>query len=334
MSYEDQVVELLDLADPAREQTTYKTAEGRAFLAAVQTRSHELSRLDASDTLGSRGRRDWRWLAAAAVVAVLATIGVALTVINQEPPVATTPIVEESVPTTEPEAVVEPEPITPSTVAETTPSTEPEADAIGVSGLAIFDGAPAAGDYEALGKSLRVVFASDGQWKDCIRPYCDVHGGIEIQPTQLLSVFGWIEASPAPDLLRTELADTPGLLVGDMTAFEPSHPEATWTGVRFSVDVDPGAGRHPACQVGSGDADFPCVEVPFLSPFFVNEAIDMVPINLYIHGPTEFMVLTKPDGSHYWAAPIWYPYPKGPQGAYEMINERFAELVQTIRFVD
>lgn len=336
MSYEDHVIELLARADPARDEVSYQHMEGAKYLQAVQMKSPEVLETNDPSPLEADDPMSWRWLAAAAILAVLATVSILIATMEETPPVATTPEIEEPepVPTSAPESIEEPMPSTPTTTREPTPSTEADTEAIGVSGLPVFEGQPPAGDYEAIGANLRLVFTSDGDWKDCIRPYCDVHGGVEIQPSGLLSVYGWIQASPSPAGLHSSFSNTPDLLVSEMVPFAPSHPDADWTGNRFTVDLDPSAGRHPACQVEFLSEEFPCVEVPFLSPFFVNDELQLVPINLFIHGPTEVMVLTKPDGTSYWAAPIWYPYPQAPEGEYEAINQAFSELVQTIRFVD
>jgi hypothetical protein len=180
---------------------------------------------------------------------------------------------------------------------------------------------------------VRLIFTSDGKWKDCIRHWCDVRGGIEVQPKEPLSVYGWIEPSSSPAELHSSFSEVEGLVVGPMAPFRPDHPEARWSGMRFIVDVEPNAPRHHACAADPLDPDYPCVEVPFLSPFFVNEVDYLAEVDLYVHGPIEVMVLTTPDGSHYWAAPIWFPYPMAPEGAYQLINERFVELVRTIRFL-
>jgi len=336
---EDRVIEILNRSNPVPEEISSDRSATR-YLVELQTRSSEMRTIEKREAESPvpGGPNGWKWLAAAVLIAVLATAGIVLlTTAEDEPTVATTPQVEEDpVPTTR---QVEEDPV-PSTEAvdedePTPPTSAPDAEALGVTGLPIFTGQPSAGDYEAVADDLSIVFTSDGSWKDCVKPTCDNRGGVEMQPQELLSVFGWIEPTPmSTDEFRTMFTATSGLLVGEVESFSPTNADAGWTGSSFVVDVEPTAGRSSTCESGGLDGPpYPCIVVEAFERFWLDRDSGDT-LSFAIHGPTQFHVLTKPDGTNVWAAAIWFPYPQAPEGSYESMNDRFSELVQTIRFID
>lgn len=327
MLTEDRVIEILNRSNPVPEEISSDRSATR-YLVELQTRSSGMQTIEKHETESSMpgGPNGWKWLAAAVLIAVIATAGILLATAEDEPTVATTPQVEEDpVPSTE--AVDENEP--------TPPTSAPDAEVLGVTGLPIFTGHPPAGDYEAVADGLSIVFTSDGSWKDCTKSACDNRGGVEIQPQELLSVFGWIEPTPmSTDEFRTMFTATSGLRVGEIESFSPTNADAGWTGSSFAVDVEPTAGRHSTCESGGLDGPpYPCVVVEALERFWLDPDSGDT-LDFAIHGPTQIHVLTKPDGTNVWAAAIWFPYPQAPEGSYDSMNDRFSELVQTIRFID
>jgi len=324
---EDSVIEILNRSNPVPEEVSSDRSAAR-YLVELQTRSSEMQTIEKRETESSMpgGPNGWKWLAAAVLIAVIATAGILFATAEDEPTVATTPEVKEDpVPSTQ--AVDEDEP--------TPPTSAPDAEVLGVTGLPIFTGQPPAGDYEAVADDLSIVLTSDGSWKDCVKQACDNRRGVEMQPQELLSVYGWIEPTPmSTDEFRTMFTATDGLLVGEFEPLSPTNGDASWTGSSFVVDVEPTAARSSTCESGGLDGPpYPCVVVEPLGRFWLHrESGDT--LHFAIHGPTQFHLLTKPDGTNVWAAAIWFPYPQAPAGSYESMNDRFSELVQTIRFID
>ncbi len=338
MITEERAIQRLERANPRPHSAqTIESLGGAGYLAVIKTRSKEMQTMDIERETDSQKRPPtWGWFAlAAAVIAIIATVGIILAGGEDEAPIATTPQIEEPelVPTTEPVPSTEPE----ATAESTVPTTEPEpGPQLGVTGLPIFTGEPPAGDYEAISDNLHITFTSDGQWRDCVKEWCDWRGGIEFRPSEkLLHAYGWIEPTPhTAGEFRDIFAATPGLVVGPLETLAPASPDAEWTGATFMVDVEPDAGHDTCAPYLPGPVEFPCVAVAELDGLLTEAALPPVAGVWIVHGPTQVHVLTRPDGRNVWASVLWFAFPEAPEGKYEEMNQQMNELVETIKFVD
>lgn len=321
MSYEDRVVELLAWADPAREQPSYRAVEGDAYLTAIQTISIEALAPGMTQGAAPEPGREVKWLAVAMVIAVLTTVGILLFTVGDQPPAATTPSIEElePVPTTDP-------------VPTTTPPTDPEMDSIGTSGRPLFNGQTEPGDYEWAFPALHILMTSDGNWK-CVN-LCNIeeeflqsNGGFIIRS----SVPGGAAAFSDLDLnaedAREVFASESGVAVGELEPFQPTHPDANWTGFRFLVDIRADAAMSSECQGSVDYGTYPCVVVRFGGWATGDNGIT-------VHGPTMVYILAAEDGQTIFGSSFWFPWPLPPEGDHEALNEHLEELIGTLRFVD
>ncbi|MEX1038827.1 MAG: hypothetical protein WDZ96_08245 [Acidimicrobiia bacterium] len=276
------------------------------------------------------GPNAWKWLAAAVMIAVLATAGILFATAEDEPTVATTPQVEEDpVPSTEPEAVDEVDPV-PSTEAvdedePTPPNTAADAEVVGVTGLPIFDGQQVPGDYEVTAPTRNFIFSSDGNWGICTFRCDGWEDGLGVNSRLVPGGIAAIDpSSQSVDKLHDQLAAVPDLIVGEVRSFNPEDENANWAGSQFSVDVSPDSGFAKLCsQIGSVDP-YPCVDGKGFAgiPEFV------------VHGPITIYVLEHTDGSNLLVVPWWGPQPQPSETEFSAFAEHLEELVQTIRFVD
>ena len=328
MITEDQVVDLLVTADPARIEKQYRAVEGSVYLTGLQTKDDILQVEEPAPDLET-GRNLGLWLVAAALIIVLATAGILILSVLDEAPVATTPNIEEPepTPTTAPEAVVEPEPTTPTTAAQTT-----ERVTVGNTGLPLFSGQTEPGDYEWMYPAINVVMTSDGEWR-CVN-LCSLedekiqsNGGFLIKSRVLGGYVALSDLGMSADAAREVFASDPDLIVGPLEVVEPAHPDADWTGSRFVVDIHEDAPMHTDCQQGGDFGVYPCVVVPF-------GGWDTGENGITVHGPVVVYVLTASNGETYFASPFWTPWPLPPNGDHEATNQHLEELVETIRFVD
>lgn len=319
MNYEDQVVDLLARADPAREETDYRAVGAAAYLSALQTSgtesvARETPRMNTPEPVG----RGVRWLAAAMVIVVIATVGILLFTIADDPPVATTPNIEE------------PEPI-PTTEPETTPSTDAESDPVGASGFPIFNGQTEQGDYEWNFPALNIVMTSDGTWR-CVdgcsleEELIQTNGGFIIRS----SVPGGAAAFSGLDITAEEARDMfasePAITVGALEPFYPTHPDAVWTGFRFLADIREDAPMSSGCQSSVDYGTYPCAVVWFGGWATGTNGIA-------VHGPVTIYILTDDNGQTIFGASFWFPWPLPPEGDHEALNEQLEKLIETLRFV-
>ncbi len=310
--------QLLVRANPAPDEPRENPVTAAGYLATLKERSREMQTIEKTETRDPGGpQRNWTWLIAAAVIAVLATVGLILMTGDDEAPVATTPQVEEPepVPSTAPESLEEPEP--------TTPSTEPEPEPV-VEGPPIFDFQTEPGDYLFEHRTQSFVFTSDGEWAACTFRCSDWTEGLTM--TSRLVSGGIVAIDPSssePDSIKAELEAIPGLIVGEWTPVEPTHPDATWAGQALSVDIADDAGTDPFCQSTGSGATYPCAE------------LDLGSFGTFIvHGPITLYVLESDTGRNMLVTPFWGHEPLPTDEEFAALSEHLAELVGTIRFVD
>lgn len=318
MISQEKVLEIYARANPAPTGMERAPApETAVYLDKLRERSNEMQTIDLEKQPDTGDRPpQWKWIAlAAAVIVVIATVGIILTTSNDEAPIATTPQVEEPepVPSTEPEAVEEPEP---------TPTTVPEAS--GPEGIELFDFQTEPGDYYVEHPIQSFLFTSDGEWGSCSFRCADWDDGLAM--TSRLVSAGIVAIDPSssgPEAIRAELESVSGLIVGEWTPVEPQHPDATWTGQALTVDIADDAGTDPQCEATGSGASYPCAFFEFAGfPNFV------------VLGPTTLYVLESGDGSRMLATPYWGHEPLPTDQDFAALDAHFLQLIQTIRFVD
>jgi hypothetical protein len=324
---EDRVIEILNRSNPVPEEISSDRSATR-YLVELQTRSSEMQTIEKRETEDvPGGPNGWKWLAAAALIAALATAGILFATAEDEPTVATTPQVDEDPVPTTPQVDEEPVPSTDAVDEDepTPPTSAPDEEVLGVTGLPIFDGQQVPGDYEVSGLTENFTFSSDGNWGICTFRCQGWEDGIGVSSRLVPGGIAAIDpSSQAVEILHDQLAGVPELIVGEVEALTPSDAAANWTGSRFTAVPASGAGFDAFCAAIGTVEPYPCVFVQGFAgiPEFV------------VHGPIAIYVLEKADGSSMLIAPWWGPQPLPADEDFGSFNDHLEELVQTIRFVD